>query len=77
MIWQTEDLYFASFVVASGHALKSLEGVAVRKKIFTFDMSKDEIDTMTKSWFYGGLVHAQRYASEIKTLKSMVMTANT
>lgn len=71
----TNDIYFAGYVMAKGNQLAKTEKKTENgktKTIFMFDI-KDETFEILKAEFFGGngMVNAQQYMFALRSLKSL------
>ena len=71
----TNDIYFAGYVMAKGNQLAKTEkktDAGKTKTIFIYDI-KDEAFEVLKSEFFGGggMVNAQQYMFALRSLKSL------
>lgn len=69
---RTHDLYLASFLLATGHALTKTEREG-RRVTFVFEPEPDS--ALILGWHSGSaLVSAQKFAQSVRSMKSLVAT---
>lgn len=73
--FKTSDLYFASFLIASGITFKGTEKKNDRNKIktvFILDDNKDEVSKLATGFYSGNAdVNVTKFTSTLKNLKSL------
>lgn len=75
-IYKTSDIYLASFIIARGYSMLSVDKINDKNKtkvFFTLNIGKQQCDKL-KTQFYSGQdfnVNIFRYTATLKNLKSV------
>lgn len=75
LVYETSDIYFAAFLNALGHGLKTTnryEEKGKEKTKFVFELPESQVEKLKASFFGGtGEVKALTYMHSLRSLKSL------